>query len=91
MSDIIQDPEELVDEPVVAADSEGDEVGKTSEETGEEEKKKSLLASMTIYDAMLIVSLICIGLATILLLIELRTFGDFPGGFPWRTTEILDS
>jgi hypothetical protein len=90
MSDIIQDADELVDEAVIAAEPTDDEVGLTSEETGEE-KKKSLLASMTIFDAMLIVSLICIGLATILLFFELREFGAFPGGFPWRTTEILNS
>lgn len=89
MSEITQGAEELIDETVDAADdaveASTDEVGLTSNELDSE--KKSLLASMTIYDAMLLVSLICVGLATLLLLVELRTFGDFPSSFPWRTGE----
>ena len=89
MSDIIEGAEELLDDSVEAADdaveSSADQVGLTSEESGDE--KKSLLSDLTVYDAMLIVSFGCIALATLLLLIELRTFGDFPGSFPWRTTE----
>ena len=86
MSDIIEGAEELLDEPVEAegeaVGSTSDEAGRTSDENGEE--KESLLQTMTIYDAMLLVSLICVALATLLLFFELRTFGDFPGGFPWR-------
>jgi hypothetical protein len=90
MSDITEGVEELLDEPVEA---EGDAVGSTSDEveqTSEEssEEKESLLQSMSIYDAMLLVSLICVAVATLLLFFELNTFGDFPGGFPWRTNEL---
>lgn len=88
MSDIIESAEEVLDEPVVA---EGDAVGSTSQEVGQSSGEngdgtKSLLKSMTPFDAMLLISLICVAMATLLLLFELRTFGDFPGGFPWRTT-----
>ncbi len=86
MSDILEDADELIDESVDAND---DAVGLTSDEAGQttnqNDDRKSLLQSMTIYDAMLLVSLICVALATLLLLVELRTFGDFPFGFPWRT------
>ena len=73
-----------------------DEVGMTSEEAPADEldestdadaaKKKGL--SLNLYDAMLLISLVCITLATLFLVFELRTFGDFPGGFPWRTSEL---
>ena len=90
MSDIIEGADELLDESVEAegsaVGSTSDEVGQTSDENNEE--KESLLQTMTIYDAMLLVSLICVAVATLLLLFELRTFGDFPGGFPWRTNEL---
>jgi len=86
MSDIIEGAQELLDEPVEA---EGDAVGSTSDEVGrtsdDGEEKQSLLQSMNVYDVMLLVSLICVAVATLLLFFELRTFGDFPGGFPWRT------
>jgi len=88
MSEIIQGADELI-ESAEALDA-ADQVGLTSDETSEDEKK-SLLASMTIFDAMLIISLICITLATLLLFFELREFGTFPGGFPWRTSEVLNS
>jgi hypothetical protein len=90
MSEINQGADALIDESIDAQDSTGDRVGLTSDETTVMEKK-SLLASMTIFDAMLIVSLICICLATLILFFELRDFGTFPGGFPWRTGEVLNS
>ena len=43
-------------------------------------------SEMTIFDAILLISLILVSLATVLMFFELRTFGNFPfGGFPWRT------
>ena len=90
MSEVIPDANELIDESDSQMESGDDQVGLTSDESGENEKK-SLLASMTIFDAMLIVSLICIALATVILFFELRGFGTFPGGFPWRTSEVLQS
>jgi hypothetical protein len=93
MSDILEGGAELLDESVdqveSASDAIGDEVGLTSDETsGESGEKKSLLSSMTIYDAMLLVALVCVTLATLNLFFELRLFGDFPGEFPWRTEEV---
>lgn len=90
MSEINPTADELIDEKVDLENGD-DQVGMTSEEDSDENEKKSLLASMTIYDAMLIVSLVCIALATIILFFELRNFGTFPGGFPWRTSEVLQS
>lgn len=89
MSEVVQGSNELVDETAGSVD---DQVGMTSDESEVgENQKKSLLASMTIFDAMLVVSLICIAMATLILFFELRDFGTFPGGFPWRTSEILQS
>ena len=65
-----------------------DQVGQTSEEQPVDEKKSGRF-KMNIYDAMMLVSLICVTVASLLLLFELRNFGDFPGGFPWRTEEFL--
>ncbi len=68
---------------------ESDLVGQTSEEASQssDDKKKR---EFSIYDAMLLISLICVALATLLLVIELRRFGNFPFSFPWRTTEVLN-
>lgn len=83
MSEIIQDADELVDETLEASEADGDEVGLTSEET----EKKPRLKRFTVYDSMLLVALVCATLATLLLFLELRDFGNFPYSFPWRTNE----
>ena len=46
-------------------------------------------SKMNVYEVMLLISLVCVSLATVLMVFELRTFGDFPNGFPWRTEEFL--
>ncbi len=84
MSDILEGGES-VEQVKSASDAIGDEVGLTSDESSE---KKSLLSSMTIFDAMLLIALVCVTLATLNLFFELRLFGDFPGEFPWRTEEV---
>ncbi len=61
------------------------DVGQTSSEAATE--NKGLLSSFTIFDAMLLIWLLCIMVATFLMFRELNLFGDFPGGFPWRTDE----
>ena len=81
MSEVIQNADAPIDETVDAAD----EVGLTSDESSE--SKKSILADLTIFDAMLLISLVCATLATLILFFELRDFGNFPFSFPWRTTE----
>ena len=53
-------------------------------------EKKSFLKSFTVFDGLLLISLICVSLATLFLFLELNKFGSFPGGFPWRTTEFLN-
>ncbi len=65
-----------------------DSVGKTSGEMASTEKTKSKYA-MTVYEVMLLISLVCVSLAIVLLLMELSTFGGLFSGFPWRTEEVL--
>lgn len=86
MSDPILDDAELENDVM---EPESDSVGQTSEEASEsgEDKKKR---EFSVYDAMLLVSLICVTLATLLLVIELGSFGNVLFGFPWRTTEVLN-
>jgi hypothetical protein len=85
MSDPILDDADLENDLM---EPESDSIGQTSEEAsenGEDQKRE-----FSVYDAMLLVSLICAALATLLLVLELRRFGNFPFSFPWRTTEVLN-
>ncbi|MFT5301967.1 MAG: hypothetical protein ACI87E_003345 [Mariniblastus sp.] len=86
MADNIDNSEALVDDSVDQADT----IGQTSDEAAIDVKKESLLSSMTVFDAMLLISLICVVLATFMMFFELRIFGDFPSEFPWRTNEITN-
>ena len=67
-----------------------DDVGQTSAESSEESTKEtksllgSLFGSFNIYNAMLIVSLICISLAIVQLCVEAQKFGSLFSFF-WRT------
>ena len=87
MSEVSQSADEFLDESAdaveAAGDAAADQIGLSSDETAN--KKESLLASMTIYDGMLLVALLCATLATLFLFLELREFGNFPFSFPWRT------
>ena len=85
MSDPILEDAELENDVM---EPESDSVGQTSEEASDESTDKK--REFSIYDAMLLVSLICIGMATLLLIFELRRFGNFPFSFPWRTDEVLN-
>lgn len=60
----------------------------TSDEHFSEADDKSI--SFSIFDAMLGISLICVALAIILLVIQLREFGNFPFVFPWKTSDVLE-
>ena len=83
MSEIIPAEEEFVQEAVEAT---GDEIGMTSDESSDDlgKQKKSFFSSMTVFDAMLMLSLLFITFATLVLFFELRNFGPFPFDFPWR-------
>ena len=73
-----------------------DQLGETSEEvtesteaepsTGRRSRGQAAVRSFTVFDAMLMMSLVCITVAAILMFYELTTFGKFPG-FVWRTDE----
>ncbi|MFK7767675.1 MAG: hypothetical protein AB8B55_10680 [Mariniblastus sp.] len=86
MSEIIEGTEDFIEG---AAESASDAVGLTSDELNESNEKKSLLESFTVFDAMLLMALLFVTLATLFLFFELRTFGNFPFEFPWRTDEYL--
>ena len=87
MSDIIDSGEDFVEESADPVEAAGDAVGLTSDEAAEQ--KKSLFSSLTVFDLMLFLALVFVTLATLRLFFELRTFGDFPASFPWRTNEFL--
>ena len=87
MSDILDDAELENDDLIVP---ESDDVGMTSDESpvdssDSDEKKKP---AFTVFDAMLLISLVCITLATLMLVFEINKFGPFPGSFPWRIDEV---
>lgn len=84
MSEIPEENEIAIDPEIESSESE--EVGLTSEETADDgEEKKSFLSTLTVFDAMLLIGLLCVSAATVLLFLELNTFGDFPNDFPWKT------
>ncbi len=63
-----------------------EDVGETSGESTED--KKGLLSSFNVYNAMMLVSLVCVLLSIVLLFQELNTFGNILSGeFPWRTSD----
>lgn len=85
MSDIPQENEELISDLDLES-TESEEVGLTSEEIDQDgEEKKSFLSTLTVFDAMLLVALLCVSAATVLMFLELNTFGSFPSDFPWKT------
>ena len=101
MSDNILEADDLF-EPADDFVEATDEVGMTSQEApasaapaetasvdSGSRKKKSLLKSFTVFDGLLLISLICVSLATLFLFLELNKFGSFPSEFPWRTNEFL--
>lgn len=88
--------DELQDDLQDIVDDDLDQLGETSEEVYESteaeppSKRRSrgqtAVRSFTVFDAMLLMSLVCITLAAFLMFYELTTFGKFPG-FVWRTDE----
>lgn len=101
MSDSLFD-DELQDEGFDVDEVESDEIGMTSDESpkedagddsadeGDVEETSKKKAKFSVFDAMLLVALICVTAATVILVFELRKFGNFPFSFPWRTSEFLN-
>ena len=77
MSQVVENEEQL-----------DEAIGQTSAEAESTEEKKSKY-EMTVYEVMLLISLVCVTLSILLLLIELSSFGNLFSGFPWRTEEVL--
>ena len=96
--DPVEDFGEAVED---VAEAGSDEVGMTSQEAkrgaakkrgavndgNKPQKKKRRLGSFSVYDGLLLISLICVCLATLILFLDLSKFGSLTEGFPWRTTE----
>ena len=62
----------------------------TSEESALMAEENSKKLSFNLFDAMLGLSVVFVALAILLLVFELRDFGNFPFQFPWKTSEILN-
>ena len=87
---------EPVEEVTEAVEAASDEVDATAhdepvETDSSSEGKKSLLKSFSVFDGLLLISLICIFLATLILFLDLSKFGSLADGFPWRTSEFLNN
>ena len=86
MSDSILDPVDDIQD-----------VGQTSHESGrdgaskdDDVAKKPWWKKFNVYEAMLLVSLLCIVAAIFLIFFELNKFGKFPSSsYPWRTDEAI--
>ncbi|MEM7454281.1 MAG: hypothetical protein AAF456_07985 [Planctomycetota bacterium] len=69
-----------------------EQIGETSVEAAAaddavaEDEPKQKAPAMSIYDIMLLLSLVFVTVATLLMFRELFQFGDL-SGFPWRTAE----
>lgn len=64
-----------------------EEVGQNSgDASATEDVKKS---KFNVWDTMLLVSLVCVAVACMLLVFELRNFSNFPFSFPWNTSEAI--
>lgn len=100
MSDILEaddlfDQAEMLEPVEEVAEAASDEVVMSGQEvSGDPDSsskgKKSLLKSFSVFDGLLLISLICICLATLILFLDLSKFGSLFGGFPWRTNEFLN-
>jgi len=60
------------------------QVGQTSESTGSSDSENKA-NGFNVWNAMLVIATICILVACLLLVFELREFSDFPFSFPWNT------
>ena len=88
----------LIDDGLIEGDAsapESDELGKTSDENpldsataADVDPAEDPKRQFSVFDAMLLISLVCISLATVLLLFALRNYGDFPFAFPWNVSDI---
>ena len=84
MSDAELNPVEDLDKII-----DDDSIGQTSEESAQEEQSEKKGLAFSVYDGMLLLALLCVTAATLILFLELRSFGPFPSVFPWRTSEVL--
>lgn len=73
------------------AELEGDDSSEPDDATedSEDEPVKKSRFKMSVYETMLLLSLIFVTVATVLLVLELKQdFGGYPWEYPWRTTDV---
>lgn len=92
MSDILEADDAFSDDNV--DEFANDQIGMTSKEAsdsvdaGSDVTVKKKKPKFTVFDAMLLASLLCVTLATLVLFLELNKFGSIlDGDFPWRVSE----
>lgn len=51
-----------------------------------DEKKKQ---AFNVWDAMLLISLVCVVVACLFLVFELRSFSNFPFSYPWNVSDAI--
>ncbi len=101
MSDNILEADDMFDQAADVAEAAVDDAVLTPEVSQEEsfgsaaddapaDQRKSWLKSFSVFDGLLLFSLICVSLATLFLFLELSKFGSLLEGFPWRTNEFLN-
>lgn len=62
--------------------------GKKEKKTRVKKEKDESKGVFNVWDAILLISLICVVVACVLLVMELRSFSNFPFTYPWKTTEV---
>lgn len=83
-----QEIEEYLDDEIGQSSAELEKYSDDVEPDAIDEPKQSRF-SMNVFEVMLLISLLSITAASLMMLFELRTFGDFPGSFPWRVDEAI--
>ena len=66
-------------------DNDPSQVGQSSVEAADSGEANQKANGFNVWNAMLMLSMICIILACLMLVFELRTFSDFPFSYPWNT------
>ena len=83
-----------VDEPAVSGKKKKKGKKKKSKKKKSSKEKSSVLnkeeksGSFNVWDVMMLISLICVIAACFLLIMELRSFSNFPFSYPWKTTDV---
>lgn len=61
---------------------------KTKKKKKDKQNGQEKSGLLNVWDVMMFISLICVIVACLLLVLELRSFSDFPFSYPWKTTDV---